>query len=240
MIPNLLTAERSVIVVDPKGENARITARAREDLGPVHVLDPFGLTGRPSSACNPLDILAPDSLDLGEDAATLADALVMDPAGQVSEPHWNEEAKALLTGLILFCACHEEAERRTLASVREYLTLPQEKFRELLGLMQESREAHGLIARAANRFLGKADREAASVMSNAQRHTHFLDSPRITATLARTDVDFAGLQTRIGSVFLVLPPDRLDTYARWLRLLVAQALRDIARRRGSRGDGRRQ
>ena len=115
VIPNLLTAERSVIVVDPKGENARITARAREDLGPVHVLDPFGLTGRPSSACNPLDILAPDSLDLGEDAATLADALVMDPAGQVSEPHWNEEAKALLTGLILFCACHEEAERRTLA-----------------------------------------------------------------------------------------------------------------------------
>ena len=30
-------------------------------------------------------------------------------------------------------------------------------------------------------------------------------------------------------MFLVLPPDRLDTYARWLRLLVTQALRDIAR-----------
>ena len=30
-------------------------------------------------------------------------------------------------------------------------------------------------------------------------------------------------------MFLVLPPDRLDTYARWLRLLVTQALRDIAK-----------
>ena len=229
VIPNLLTALRSVIVIDPKGENARITAARRAEIGPVHVLDPFGLTGWPSAACNPLDALTPDSLDLGEDAATLADALVMDPAGQIAEPHWNEEAKALLTGLILFAACHEEPGRRTLASVREYLTLPQDRFHELLGLMQESPEADGLIARAANRFLGKADREAASVMSNAQRHTHFLDSRRITDTLARTDFDFAALQHGIGSVFLVLPPDRLDTYARWLRLLIAQALRDIGR-----------
>lgn len=30
-------------------------------------------------------------------------------------------------------------------------------------------------------------------------------------------------------MFLCLPPDRLDTYARWLRLLVAQAVTDMAR-----------
>lgn len=54
IIPNLLTADRSVICVDPKGENARITGRARQKFGPVHMLDPFGVTGRPSSAFNPL------------------------------------------------------------------------------------------------------------------------------------------------------------------------------------------
>ncbi|WP_409119743.1 type IV secretory system conjugative DNA transfer family protein, partial [Streptomyces acidiscabies] len=32
-----------------------------------------------------------------------------------------------------------------------------------------------------------------------------------------------------ASVFLVLPPDRLATYARWLRLMVAQGLTDLAR-----------
>ena len=95
--------------------------------------------------------------------------------------------------------------------------------------MADSAEADGLIARAANRFAGKSDREAASVLSSAQRHTHFLDSRRIAATLERTDFRFADLRHAIGSVFLVLPPDRLDTYARWLRLLIAQALRDIAR-----------
>ena len=229
VIPNLLAAERSVLVIDPKGENARIAGEARRRFGTVHVLDPFEVTGMPSAAYNPLDRLTPDSLDLGEDAASLTEALVMDPPGQVTEAHWNEEAKAILGGLIMFCVCHEDRERRTLATVREYLTLPPEKLRALLELMQDSDAASGLIARAANRFLGKADREAASVLSNAQRHTHFLDSPRIAKVLSRSDFHFSDLRHRITSVFLVLPPNRMDAYSRWLRLLVSQALQDIAR-----------
>ncbi len=177
VIPNLLLAERSVLVIDPKGENAKIAGEARKRFGAVHILDPFGVTGMPVSAYNPLGRLDAESPDLGEDAASLAEALVMDPPGQQSDAHWNEEAKALLSGLIMFAVAHEEADRKTLATVREYLTLPPEKFRALLELMQDSTAAGGLIARAANRFLGKSDREAASVMSSAQRHTHFLDSP---------------------------------------------------------------
>ncbi|SFU18932.1 type IV secretion system protein VirD4 [Sedimentitalea nanhaiensis] len=228
VIPNLLAVERSVLVIDPKGENARIAGEARRRFGTVHVLDPFEVSGMPSAAYNPLDRLTPDSLDLGEDAASLTEALVMDPPGQVTEAHWNEEAKAILGGLIMFCVCHEDRDRRTLATVREYLTLPPEKLRALLELMQDSDAAGGLIARAANRFLGKADREAASVLSNAQRHTHFLDSPRIAKVTSRSDFHFSDLRHRITSVFLVLPPNRMDAYSRWLRLLVSQALQDIA------------
>jgi type IV secretion system protein VirD4 len=40
---------------------------------------------------------------------------------------------------------------------------------------------------------------------------------------------FSDLRHRITSIFLVLPPNRLDAYSRWLRLLVSQALQDIAR-----------
>jgi type IV secretion system protein VirD4 len=229
VIPNLLLTERSVLVIDPKGENAKIAGEARKRFGAVHILDPFGVTGMPASAYNPLGRLDAESPDLGEDAASLAEALVMDPPGQQSEAHWNEEAKALLVGLIMFAVAHEDADRKTLATVREYLTLPPEKFRALMELMQDSTAAGGLIARAANRFLGKSDREAASVMSSAQRHTHFLDSPRIVAATACSDFQFSALRHDLTSIFLVLPPNRLDAYSRWLRLLVAQALQDIAR-----------
>jgi type IV secretion system protein VirD4 len=184
IIPNLLTADRSVFCIDPKGENARITARARSRFGQVYVLDPFDISGQPSAAFNPLAGLDPDSLDLAEDAALLADALVHDPPGQVGEAHWNEEAKALIGGL---------------------------------------------IRRAANRHLGKSEREGSGVLSSAQRHTHFLDSARINQTMASSDFRFADLKETKATVFLVLPPERLDAYSRWLRLMVAQAIHDLAR-----------
>jgi type IV secretion system protein VirD4 len=229
IIPNLLTLDRSVICIDPKGENARITRRARDHFGPVHILDPFGVTGTPSCAFNPLAALAPDSLDLAEEAVSLADALVFDEATGGSDVFWNEEARALIAGLILYIVSHEPFDRRTLSTLRAYLTLAPDAFGALLSAMQATTAANGLVARAANRHLSKADREAASVLSTAQRHTHFLDSPRMTAVLARSDVRFEDLKSRTATVFLVLPPDRLLTYARWLRLMVSQSLQDMAR-----------
>jgi len=229
IIPNLLTADRSVFCIDPKGENARITGRARGRFGPVHVLDPFGVSGQASGSFNPLAGLEPDSLDLAEDAGLLADALVHDLPGQAGDAHWNEEAKALIGGLILHVVCTCEPRARTLATVRDWLTLAPDEFRELLLAMQQSAGASGLIRRAANRHLGKSEREASGVLSSAQRHTHFLDSARINLTMARSDFRFADLKSSKATVFLVLPPERLDAYSRWLRLMVAQAIHDLAR-----------
>ena len=65
----------------------RKASEADAFFGTTHVLDPFEVSGQPSAAYNPLDRLTPDSLDLGEDAASLTVALVMDPPGQVSEAH---------------------------------------------------------------------------------------------------------------------------------------------------------
>ena len=128
-----------------------MAARARNRFGPVWALDPFGVTGNESAAYNPLDLLDPGSERFAEDAAALADALVSDPPGEVREAHWNEEAVALLSRLILLCASSEPPARRTLARVRTYLTQPPEAFRELLEAMQASDAADGLVARAGNR-----------------------------------------------------------------------------------------
>ena len=226
IIPNLLDYPGSVICIDPKGENARITARHRAKFGPVHVLDPFGVTGIASAAFNPLDRLDPAGLDLADDAMTLADALVYDAPGEAGEAHWYEEAKALIAGIILAIVTSEPPATRTLATLRDRLTLAPQAFAVMLETMQAQ---GGLAARAANRHLGKSDREAAGVLSAAQRHTHFLDSPRMSAVLERSDFTFADVKARATTVYLVLPPDRLATYARWLRLMLAQGLTDLAR-----------
>lgn len=93
IIPNLLLLDRSVICIDPQGENARVTALTRASKGDVWCLDPFG----PAARYNPLGWwLDAANLDIAEDAQTVADALVHDAPGQSSEAHWNEEAKALI------------------------------------------------------------------------------------------------------------------------------------------------
>ena len=73
----------------------------------------------------------------------------------------------LIAGIILHIAASEPRSRRILATLRENLTLAPDAFAALLKAMQASTAAGGLVARAANRHLGKSDREAAGVLSAA-------------------------------------------------------------------------
>lgn len=229
ILPNLLTLDRAIVCIDPKGENARVSARARGRVGQVHCLDPFGVSGRSTARYNPLDRMDVGDIDLVDDVAALADAIVQDDDAGGDATHWNEEARALIAGVILHIVATEPLERRSLLTLREYLTLPPAGFAGLLEAMQDNHAVHGLVARAANRFLGKADREASGVLSAAQRHTHFLDSPRIADCIATSDFRFADLRSGAVTIFLCLPPDRIDAYSRWLRLIVVEALTALTR-----------
>ena len=232
VIPNLLDHPGSVLVTDPKGENYAVTARWREELGQtVHAFDPFGVVGG-YAAYNPLDLVDPASADAVDDARMIADMLVLPEGRDPEHAFWNEEARGVLAGLILHVASSAPAELRTLTHVRTLLTLPPEPFRHLLDEMSESEAAGGLVARAAARIRQKAEKERSGVISTAQSHTHFLDSPRMARVFGRSTIDLAVLKHERASVYLVLPAERLDGYARWLRVMIACGLLAIARARG--------
>ncbi len=232
VIPNLLDYPGSVLVTDPKGENYAVTARWRRGLGaPVYAFDPFGVA-EGGATYNPLDLIDAASAEAVDDARLLADMLVLPGAREGDQAFWNEEARGVLTGLILHVAANAPTELRTLSQVRALLTLPPEPFTDLLEEMQGTQAAGGLVARAAARVLQKADRERSGVLSTAQSHTHFLDSPRMARVLERSTVDLAVLKREAVSVYLILPTDRMDAYARWLRLMIGCALLAMARTRG--------
>jgi type IV secretion system protein VirD4 len=232
VIPNLLDYPGSVLVTDPKGENYAVTARWRRELGaPVYAFDPFGVVDG-SATYNPLDLIDAASAEAVDDARLIADMLVLPGAREGEQAFWNEEARGVLTGLILHVAANAPVELRTLTQVRALLTLPPEPFSDLLEEMQGSQAAGGLVARAAARIVQKADRERSGVLSTAQSHTHFLDSPRMARVLERSTVDLSLLKREAVSVYLILPTDRMDAYARWLRLMIGCALLAMARTRG--------
>ena len=229
IIPNLLTYQGSAVVIDPKGENAMITAKQRGQglRQTVHVVDPWGITGLPSSRFNPLDWLDPADSDINENAMILADAIVAPHAGS-RDQFWDEEAKGLLMGILLYVALDEqEQNRRNLGRVRDIISLDVTLLNPLLSKMAGS--SNLVVSSAGARTLSKEDKLKSNLLASLQAHTHFLDSPRMRESLAASDFRFEDLKTSRMTLYLVLPSDRLQTFGRWLRLLIQQALTINAR-----------
>ena len=237
IIPNLLRYAGSALVVDPKGENAMITAHCRAAMGQkIFAVDPWGITlkaGLRPAHFNPLDWLRKGDIDITENAMLLADALVVSHGEQ--EHFWVEEAKALLQGLILHVAtASAEAGQRHLGRVRDLLLLDGEDMPKLFQLMTESE--HLVVASTGARCLQKEEKLLANVIASAQAQTHFLDSLRIRESLSASDFRFEDLKREKMTIYLVLPSDRLNAFGRWLRLLIQQAITVNARNIGEKPD----
>src|SRR5262249_52485496 len=103
IIPNLSELRRSILIIDPKGEAAAITARKRAQFGRVVMLNPFNILAkeRPwlkSDGFNPLATFDETSPHFVDDAAGVAEALVRIEG---SEPHWSASAQDLVAALVM-------------------------------------------------------------------------------------------------------------------------------------------
>ena len=234
IVPNLLIYAGSVLAIDPKGELARITARARRDNGQkVVVLDPFGESGLPTGSFNPLDELDPADDNVKDDAALIADALII---GNEREPHWTDSARILIKALILFAMTLPKGERH-LITVWRLLATTHPAVTDLARRAECSKRAalfkllsgctgvfDDAVAGAGANFAQMADRELASVFSTALTQLEFLDSNAMAAVLQTSDLRLSDLKSGRATLYLSLPATRMGTHARWLRVIINLAL----------------
>lgn len=225
VIPNLLEYPGSALVLDIKGENYAVTAQARESMGhKVYVLDPFGVTDRADSF-NWLGMLDVASPDVVAQASGLADMLVVSEKGG---DHWDETAKELLRGLLVHVASLP-AERAHMGELRRLITGPANDLEALLVDMAASDVGYGVVARAANAFLAKADKERSGVLSTVIRHTAFLDDPRVAASLCRSSFDLSRIKAERMTIYIVVPPARLAANTRYMRGFIGLAFEALTR-----------
>jgi type IV secretion system protein VirD4 len=138
---------------------------------------------------------------------------------------WDREAKAMLAGLLLYVVTHETGPQRTLARVRALLSSTPEQFEGLLKDMTASGAANGLVARHASRMSSMETRLLSNVITAARSHAHFLDSPAIAKVTGSSTVDLRSIVSERASVYLIVPPERMQTHRAWLRVMIASALR---------------
>ena len=110
LLPNLARLPNwSILVVDPKGDLATMTASYRANRGnQIVMLNPFDVLGLGTHGFNPVAALDPKSDDFPDDALGLAEALVR---VQGQEPHWSESAQDLIAALAMYLAPHRRGRR---------------------------------------------------------------------------------------------------------------------------------
>ncbi len=216
IVNNLILWPGSICVVDPKGENATITAARRGNGSPhckglgqvVKVLDPFkaaqvadSLRGR----FNPLDALDPENEDAIDEAGRIADAIVV--IHESNDPFWDESARSMVKGLLLHILTAPEYDgRRNLITLRKLITRGDWESVEALRAAGERDipSAHGLlwtglannpafdglIASIGDTFtnmLLNSPKQYESVLQVANRNTEFIDSPPMQRCLEASD-----------------------------------------------------
>jgi type IV secretion system protein VirD4 len=229
VIPMLLSCPESMIVLDYKGENARITSRARRKLGQkVAFLDPFKDVTQTPDTLNPLDFIDPNSPTVIDECRALAAALVV-RTGEEREPHWNDAAELWIAAMIAVVVTFAEAKHRNLQAVRDLLT-DRHKMEAAIQLMCSSTAFGGMLARIGHQLTHYVDRELGSVLTTANRHLNFLDTPTIAASTEKSSFDPAGLIDGKMTIYLIVPPEHISQNRALLRMWIVTLLRAVIRR----------
>jgi type IV secretion system protein VirD4 len=247
LIANLLSStDKSILVLDPKGQNAAITAKWRRKVSDVLVLNPFGVLADfypdlKSVGFNPLASLDPNSPTFYDDASGVGEALIKIEG---KDPHWSQSAQGLVVAFVMWEVIQALREKRapSLENVRAMLTEPDEYER---GPDGKRRLSKGLrvtadamcqsggpeIVSLIGRFLRGND-EMASIQSTADTQTRWILSAPMRADLARGEIDFARLKDRPMTVYVILPAEYMETHSAYMRLVIATALRALYKPRG--------
>jgi type IV secretion system protein VirD4 len=245
-IPNIANLRRSMIIVDIKGELAAVTARARQKLGKVIVVNPFDelLEGRPwleSHGINFFLYLDPASPDFAATARTIADCIVTKSTGGSSE-FFNASAVNLLTLFIMWVVYSNKGGKPELWQVRVLLTQPtlyDKKTKQpvsgllhTLALMSQCPLAP--IRDGASRMLSRMTNSNAQSTSSEdvidtllKDLAALLDDPRMCRDMSDGYIDFAAMHREITTVYLIAPLRELANQAKWLRIFISIALRSL-------------
>lgn len=242
-VTNLAHLRRSIIVLDPKGELAAITARAREKFGRVIVLNPFDeLTDKAphlkSEGWNPLRQLDKSSPDFGDDALCIADAII-EGSGDGKDKFFYESAKNLTQALLMWEVITHGKEAK-LTNLTTLLTV------DLVGTLKAMSKSENKIVQETGQALSdqKADKNSKSetidnIVATIRSNINFLYDERIGADMwfgratpsgdfRKADaIPFENFHKSITTVYLILPLEEIADKAKWMRIFVNLALRKL-------------
>ncbi len=219
ILPFLFRCRDSVVVLDFKGENARLSGEFRKRMGQkVVYLDPYQVASSNSDSLNPLDFIDKNSPHVIDACQSLANALVVRDADE-RERHWNDMAEMILTAVIAFVVVYGETIDQNLQMVAEIVSDP-EKLDMACEAMQKSTLFDGMLARLGHQVKHLQGKERSSVLTTVVRHLRFLNTPAVSSISVRSTFNPGELKTGKVTVYLIIPPQHMRAMTGLLRMWI--------------------
>jgi type IV secretion system protein VirD4 len=218
VICNALNHPGQLIVLDMKGEVHAKTADARRAMGQqVHVIDLRDDTESKGSL-NPLQLLTLSGSDPAAIGRTLAAQIVERGAGE-RDRFWSDTSETMIAGTASWLLADCEPEKRRISELFDIFTHEDVPYH--LAVQLDQKKVNNRAARAAFvSFLNMPERETRpSVLASVQTHLRLFDSDLVRRVTDTTSLDLDALIAGEPlSLYLIVPPIRLNAYRPLLRL----------------------
>ncbi len=231
IIPNLLHFEGSVIVIDPKGETWHVTARRRKEMGQeVRLLDPFGAVSKKTDSLNPFDLFDRPGALLDADAEMLASLLAGD-VGFHKEPFWDNWGRSLMSGVIAAVAETAPRGERHFGRVREIL-MSDDAVYNLAALVENHEQLNRLSKQNISSFLPITEQTRSGILSTAQSYLKVVNSDSALRSLSKSTISLDAVRRGDPmTIYIVIPPDKLESHGALLRLWVGALMLTVMGRK---------
>ena len=234
LMPQLLSWPGAAIVIDPKGEAAHVTARyRREALGQrVVYLDPFGVVGAGApDTLNPFDARRVTGDRIQDFALGVPEMIHPGHAGSLRDRFWDTTGDQLISAVACGVLAVEPPERRHLGTVAELLLGDDVQYALALYLDQHGDALPPLARRGIASHIGTVEQTRGGVLATAQQHLRLFTTEAVAAAFAKTSFDLDDLRGGAPmTVYLVLPPAKLRSHSKVLRIWLTALLRVVMSR----------
>ena len=203
VIPNLLFWQESVIVHDIKLENYELTSGWRQkNLKQKVVLwnpaDPNGI----SHCYNPMDWISKKPGQMVDDVQKICNFLLPE------QEFWQNEARALLTGIMLYLVAADD-KPATLGEVVRTLRNDDVVYNLAVVLDTMGKKIHPVSYMNIASYLQKPDKERGSVTSTANSSLELWANPLIDTTTATSDFNLHEFKLKPHTCYVGLTPDNI-------------------------------
>ncbi len=220
IMPTLLTYPGSMVVLDIKGEAARVTAKRRRAMGQkVYILDPFKELGKAGHSFNPLDTVSRRNSEGIEDAALMFAKMVAGGERSAREPFWEDQGDDLSAAIITHVMGAKKKSDRNLGAAYEIIMDENVDYR--LAKMMDSNEIRSEYARRnIGAYLNLPERETRpSVLATARQRMRVFSSKAVCNATQSTSFSIPDLvKGEPITIYLVVPVSKLDSHKGLLRL----------------------